>query len=314
MILWRTTIRVLTCSIPLLAPGLIAADEPPIDPMTAFNDASRAIYWRAKQAALSRTGPLIVVEGDKLVFKRGGNRIETHVTPDVFHFLKGVAHIPLALDVMFASIPDEADGRLDDDMVAQLRTYRALIEVVRNQVLRRDLPKEQAERQAAIIDASLGIVEPVLATRTCRSAERIAFARRMAPLVLANVTDATRAQLDAVHRQLGQWRQGLSAAEWERLTVVVMGHQLPRQGNVFTQYFARLLGEAGEGNRIVYAESLLEEQTALDLLATRLVDTKIGYDFFDDSTRMYRDLLGDAARDYLPLLFGKSEDSVREAR
>ena len=40
----------------------------------------------------------------------------------------------------------------------------------------------------------------------------------------------------------------------------------------------------------------------LDLLATHLVDTQVGIDFFNDPNRMARDLLSDGTRDYLPLL------------
>jgi hypothetical protein len=86
-----------------------------------------------------------------------------------------------------------------------------------------------------------------------------------------------------------------------------MGPQLPRKDNLAVQYFARLLGEPGEGRRIVYAESLFDEPEALDLLATHLVDTQVGLDFFDDPMRMHRDLLGDAAREYLPHLLGKPD-------
>jgi hypothetical protein len=65
------------------------------------------------------------------------------------------------------------------------------------------------------------------------------------------------------------------------------------------QYFARLLGEEGEGQRIVYAEAIFDESRALDLLGTRLIDTRIGTAFFEDASRMHRDLLSDAAREYL---------------
>src|SRR3954462_7953833 len=51
--------------------------------------------------------------------------------------------------------------------------------------------------------------------------------------------------------------------EWERLTVVVMGRQLPRRDNLAVRYFAPLLGEPGEGRRIVYAESLFDDPKAL---------------------------------------------------
>jgi hypothetical protein len=87
--------------------------------------------------------------------------------------------------------------------------------------------------------------------------------------------------------------------------VVILGSALPRRQNLTVQYFARLLGEPGEGPRIIYAESIRDEAKALDLMATRAVDTTIGDDFFNDPTRMHRDLLSDAARDYLPLLIDR---------
>ena len=90
--------------------------------------------------------------------------------------------------------------------------------------------------------------------------------------------------------------------DWNDLTVLVIGPQLPRKDNLAVQYFARLLGQPGEGKRLIYAEGLGDEPRALDLLATHLVDTQIGIDFFNDPNRMARDLRSDGTRDYLPLL------------
>ena len=93
--------------------------------------------------------------------------------------------------------------------------------------------------------------------------------------------------------------------EWKALKVVILGSALPRKQSLTVQYFARLLGEPGEGPRIIYAESIRDEATALDQMATRALDTTIGADFFNDPTRMHRDLLSDAAHDYLPLLIDR---------
>ena len=42
------------------------------------------------------------MEGDNMVLKRGGQRLEVPYTPAVYHVLKSVAHVPLALDVILA--------------------------------------------------------------------------------------------------------------------------------------------------------------------------------------------------------------------
>jgi hypothetical protein len=316
----RRAFRAIAWSVPLITLGILPAaelpsqiptptakaqDVAPPDPLIALNDASRAAYRRAKEAALTRTGPVILVEGDDLVLKRGDRRIETRFAPDLFHVLKAVSHIPLALDVMLASLPD--GGRLDEGLLGELRGYRGLIESARGRIARLGLERGPAERQARIFDASLDFIDSVIDDRACERNDRIAFLRRMSPLILANAAEAARAQLDSLHRLVSTWREGMPVAEWERLTVVIMGRQLPRKDNLAVRYFSGLLGEPGEGRRIVYAESLFDEPEALDLLATHLVDTQVGLDFFDDPTRMHRDLLGDAAKDYLPHLLGRPD-------
>jgi hypothetical protein len=95
----------------------------------------------------------------------------------------------------------------------------------------------------------------------------------------------------------------LADGEWERLTVIALGGQLPRRGNLAVQHFARLLGEPGEGRQGLYAEGLGGEQRALDLLGTRLVDEGLGATFFGDPARLHRDLLCDAAKEALDELF-----------
>jgi hypothetical protein len=62
------------------------------------------------------------------------------------------------------------------------------------------------------------------------------------------------------------------------------------------------LHEPVEGRRIVVAESLWEEPKAMDLYGTHLLDGSIGQAFFGDPMRMHRDLLADAAKDYLAKL------------
>jgi hypothetical protein len=74
---------------------------------------------------------------------------------------------------------------------------------------------------------------------------------------------------------------------------------------VVMQYFLRLLHEPAEGGRVVYAETLWEESQAMDLLGTHLLDGSVGEAFFGDYMRMHRDLLGDAAKQYLPHLLPK---------
>ena len=150
--------------------------------------------------------------------------------------------------------------------------------------------------------ASLAFLDDVAGRRKFARSSLLAFTRGMAPLVMENVTEATRAQLDATHAQVSAWRRDLSPQEWNQLHVLIIGPHMPREDLVVTQYFLRLLHEPREGRRVVYAESLWEEPKALDLLGTHLLDGSVGEAFFGDYLRMHRDLLGDAASQYLPHL------------
>jgi hypothetical protein len=279
--------------------------EPPqtTDPLTTVNDAFRAAYRKAKEGILARCGPVVVVEGDDLVLKKGDRRVEAHYTPTAYHVLKAFAHIPLALDVILATRAGAAP--LDEPVVGELRQFRGLIAAVESTIASQGLDAEQVERQRKLIAECVKFLDSVVASRKCSREDRVGFARRMCPLVMANAAEAARAELDALHRQVIAWKSEMTEAEWKGLSVVIMGSQMPRKESSAVQYFARLLGEPGEGRRITYAESIRDEAKALDLMATRSLDTEIGVDFFNDPLRMHRDLLSDAAKDYLPLLIDR---------
>ncbi|OWK39211.1 hypothetical protein FRUB_06293 [Fimbriiglobus ruber] len=106
-----------------------------------------------------------------------------------------------------------------------------------------------------------------------------------------------RVQLRATHKQVMEWKKDMTAEEWAALTVIVPGSQTARSENATVQYFARLFGEStGEGRRVVYAESLWDEEKALRLLGTMRLDGKLAEAVFGDRFRMYRDFLADGAR------------------
>ena len=100
---------------------------------------------------------------------------------------------------------------------------------------------------------------------------------------------------------------------------------MPRRLNIFTQYFAKVLGESAsfenvhsspepdrgggrgrttdgyplEGRRLIYAEQIFGGRDQLDLMATTFVDGDASEAFFGDRWRMSRDILADGAKEYL---------------
>ena len=121
--------------------------------------------------------------------------------------------------------------------------------------------------------------EVLRAGRVSRS-ELIRFIRQNVGHAQENLDRATAYRIDNYHAQATAWRAKLGPEKWAALRVVILGSSMARRHSLTTQYFAKLLGEPGESDRIVYAESLFDEQKALERLGTHLFDTHIGEDFF----------------------------------
>ncbi len=277
-------------------PAAAGPVQPPA--LTALNDAFRAAYADARNRVLKSSGPTLIVNGDRFSLLRRGQRLEANAGTPIYDPVKTIAHIPLAIYVTLTP----GDGGLEDDRLTTLAGLRKLIPPAEVSLDAVKLSAGTLARQKQIVAASLAFLDDVTRRRRFERSALLAFTRGMAPLVMENVTEATRAQLDATHARVSAWRRDLSPEEWNQLQVVIIGPHMPRDNLVVTQYFLRLLHEPAEGRRVVYAESLWEEPQALDLLGTHLLDGSVGEAFFGDYMRMHRDLLGDAASQYLPRL------------
>lgn len=289
-ILWMSSLA--------LAQG--AAVAPATDPLVDVNAASRAQYARAKADALAKLGPVIVVyEGDQVALIRDGKREQSRFVPDSDAALKSVAHVPLGV---FTALDPDCDTPVSEQRLAELRAFREKIVAARGALDNRGFTPSTLERQYRILDESTAALDRVLADRQIRRSDVTAFTRRMAPLVLDNTAEAARAQIDGLHRQVSAWRAVMSVDEWRRVRVVVIGVHMARDGELATQYFLRLLGEAAEGDRVVYAEEKWDEAQAMDLVGKHILDSRLGESFFGSGPRMHRDILGDAARAYLDVL------------
>ena len=274
----------------------LAQNSQPSDPLVVLNNAFRAEYSRAKTDALSKIGPLIMVEGNKVILQRKGQRTEAEIVPPIYSSLKAIAHIPFAVFLIFGQTGSDS---LSDTRIVELQDYRKLIVAARDSLGSRGFTDTQLQRQQKIIGQSLEFFDSVIKKKSVEREELDAFAKRMRSLLLANVEEAARAELDALHSAVTKWRQAMSSDEWTNLHVVVISAHMPREGEITMQYFQRLLKEPVEGNRIIFAEGLWEEQKAIDLLGTHLIDGRAGEAFFGEFMRMHRDLLSDAAKAYL---------------
>ncbi len=274
----------------------MAAPEPrpavAADPLAQLNAAFREGYAQAKAGNLDRSGPVLLMAGETLELHRDGRKLaEEPVRSPLYHRLKAVAHVPLALDLLLGP----AGVALSRDRAASLQE----LATAARKGLDADFPEAERGRQARLLDASLALLADWSRAGGLEPGRLDRFARETGPLVLANAEAAAAVELELLDRACHRFQARLGPEAWSRVRVVIIGSHMAREGEVSLQYFLRRLGEPGEGGRIVFAEGLWDPADALALLATHRVDAGIGAAFFGDPARMHRDVLADGARRWL---------------
>lgn len=265
-----------------------------------LNASFRAHYADSRAATLARTDPVILVEFETLVLLHKGERHAESFTPPLYHQLKSIAHIPLTLYVMsseYGDVPLSAEAR------RKLDEYRTRVVATRDALPGLAIPAEMRPTLDTIIAVSLLHLDQAREAGRFDPMATIALCRSLEPAVMSAAREAARAQLDSLDRAAKRFRAELGEEAWSRAYVVVLGVRQARAGNLQYAYFRQALGPDAEGERLIYAESIFDEARAIDLLGTILLDRGIGLAFFGEEHRMERDLLSDAAAEYLKTLF-----------
>lgn len=272
-----------------------APAAPQSDAAAELNTVFRGSYAAARAEVLAAAKPVILYDGEKLVLVADGKREAGTLVPVKYHRLKAIAHLPFTLYLELRTPTRRAAeesrafwtrlGKLVDDVERELPTY--------------DFTPDELTRQQAIVAASKPIIAAALAGSFPTPGQLLAFTRKMGPLQEANAVAAAAIELDHYRVQAEAWRKTLGAAAWNDVTVVVAGSQMPRKRHRVVQFFSAMLGVAGEGPRIIYAEALYDPDKALNLFGTHKLDAESAAAFFDDPARLDEDLLSRGAAEYV---------------
>jgi hypothetical protein len=269
------------------------------DSINGLNILFRQEYAEARSSQLSSASPVIIVRGDYLVMLRGGNRTKGRSIHANYHNLKAISHGPLTLFCILSDCLDKPLSATHSTKLKDLRT--SLTEVASDLEVVFEDPKQRT-RQLHLVQGCAKFIDGVLKDGRCRAQELDRLVDGLRPAIVQNAAEAARLRIDNYHSQMKRWRREVSVDEWRSLHVIIPGAAMPRKNSLAVSYFAKLFQQDGEGDRVIYAESQFEESQALTLLGTHLLDSRIGTVFFDDSSRMKRDLLGPFANAYLDAL------------
>lgn len=278
-----------------------------------MNQTFRDFYHISKQELRTRLGPVIIASKGHLVLLKDGKRTEYPYISDEWQLLKTVDHASLAI---FVALVNHTGEKLPDEVVTRLNKLRTQIIASKDDVKSFSFssfpgqrknsapfisPERTSARQLAILDRCAKFLDGVLAERHVSYPDLHRFERDIAADTMENVFEAAAFELYAIDLKMQEWRKQLGKEEWERLYIVVTGSHMARIKERSMQYFLQLMGQKEEGDRVVYQEGNDDEEKALDLLVVHILDSKIALAYFDDKTRMHRDILSDAAAKYLRL-------------
>lgn len=287
------------------AVGAAAAQQPSLSEaearLAAINALARGHYARARDGVLAE-GPVIVVEAEAVTLLRNGTSERAAYLPARYHHFKALGHVAMGL---WSLLGPHLDRPVSAELRGLLADYRTELAGLQPHLPALGLRWDDTNRQREILASSIAFIDTALASFSVRPEERRAWADTIAPALLGNAYDAAEQQITALHTLVEGWRAAMSAEEWERLRVVVLGPNRPRESHPPYAYFARRLGSEVIGVRLVNADNVAEAAGGLDLLASTLTDNRLAADFFGDSGRLRRGLLSDATTALLDRLLGR---------
>src|SRR5262245_43987062 len=130
--------------------------------LKSANEEARSAYKAAREHLLAQAGPIVLFDGDALIFRYGSHRRVRRVVPALYEDLKTVGHMVMGLHALIAPY---GDGKLDERRLFVLARYLESVESASKAVVQLNLNKERLARQQKILDACRAVLKKVIADR-----------------------------------------------------------------------------------------------------------------------------------------------------
>ena len=262
----------------------------------AINNAFREAYASARLREVAAAGPIILATGDRLVLLQNDRRQEGSQVHTNYHDLKTLAHLPLTVFCLTKAL---LEGPADESTQRRMQSFADSMAALDDDLSVAFTEPKQVEAQRRLLKECRTLLTRAISDGRVTNQVLDEFAEAVRPAIIANAKQAVKIRIDNYQQQMLIWRSEMADTDWERLSIIVPGASLSRANSLAVSYFGKVLEQSGEGGRLIYAESRSDEEQAIELLGTHLLDAQIGEVFFDDVSRMKRDLLGPHANVYL---------------
>lgn len=249
-----------------------------------LNNLDLKIYDQLKDKIVKNTDPLIIVWSAKLNFYHHQKLQEYPIIPDEYTDLKTIAHVSLATFALFDPANQfPRNMELVKEYQKKIKETLPIIDA---------LPLNNAQKicQKILLTKTDDFIQQAITKNSVNPTQLQRYATEIMPFVQQNMVDATKSQLVLLNAQMTKIQHQLTAAEKNKLFVILPGQKFPRQENILGQYFSKYLNAPIDSKRLIYAEGLTDTQSVLTLVGTWQIDSLLAELFFHDPDRMKRDL------------------------
>lgn len=268
----------------------------------AFSEVNQQLlrnYSAAKDELHEKLGAIVLCMDSSLTLIRGKKRETIPFIKSHYTGLKEVAHITLGTFVLLVNHTNE---NLNEKTIAKLQEYKSAIEKAAPEIkVNEGLEPGDYEQQQALIKQTVAFLGKTIKDKRVSSNDLESYVRSTAKPDLENAYEAVASQLSSMDAAMTKFRKEMTPEEWKSMYVFIATAHMPRQELLAYQYFAKLLNQSQEGDRIIVGENpgTTTEEQGIDLVLTHILDKQIAIQFFNDPWRMHRDLLSDAAKKWL---------------
>ena len=240
----------------------------------------------------SLLGPILLFDQNKLKLIRGGQVVaEARAEPTlIYHQVKAYSDMCLLVAIRLSTIDDQKQ-RIEwaSQFIKEVNEAQKL-------TVQLSLTSELKARQIALSALTYSLLENSQKSNFSKGLIH-SYLKEVRPLIIKNFEVAAADHILQLDHAVGQLFEHLEPGERKRLHAITYGPRGTRSGNLIVQYLAQLLGQSSltEGERVFYSENLQDQESVIDLVSKHNVELALGQLLFDDSLKLQRDILSDAA-------------------
>lgn len=264
--------------------------------MDIYED-SLAKYKRNMRSQVPIILALFSEGGGRMILHRPGHEpIEAAPVPIVYQLAKSVSHSSMAI---YQIVAPYLANPSDTSWHAPMQVFRVRCQTARASLEALELPRQDRDLLAAILDRNLAFMDECLANKTFTADGLEKFTHATAAYFGRTINIAAHAQVSHWMSVIDDWKKQVGEKDWPHLYAASNSIYVTRQNNILFTVLAQFMGQEAIGDRLLLLETTeftTTPEKMLDLLARIVSDRALGKLFFRDYYLMDAELLGGGAR------------------